>query len=144
MWSDDRDPVPGVNDDALLMATPSIDDDVPHFQPPNDHNDGGHPHPQLSPTMTSPGHNMSTPACQQYFFHLSIFYHLLFPYLSTARQLSPASPSDLNANPNDYEENDSPKQEDVVLLLVSVCVITSHHPSSITTCLITCSLLFIN
>ena len=121
-----------------LPLPPSIDDDDPHFQPPDDHDEDGHPHPQLSPTMTSPNHNVSTPACQQYFFFFFFdFYYLPFPYFSTAQRLSPASPSDLNVDSNDYEENDSPKQEDAVLL-VSVRVITSsHHPSSITTRLIT-------
>ena len=75
-----------------------------------------------------------------YFFYLSI-YHLLFPYLGTAQRLSPAPPSDLNADPNENEENDTPKQEDV-----STChhvVVPSFFHYHLFT-VITCSLLFIN
>ena len=87
MWSDDKRP--GVNGDGPPVATstptPSIDDDVPHFQPPDDHDDGPSPsHPQLSPTMnviSQPRVDASVPAV--FFFYLSI-YHLLFLYLGTA------------------------------------------------------------
>ena len=65
--SDDNDNDDNDNDNqppaAMVTPSPSIDDSVPHSQPPGDDDDGGHPEPQLSPTVMTLSHNGSTPAC---------------------------------------------------------------------------------
>ena len=149
MWSDDKRP--SVNDDGPPVATSTptsrIDNNVPHFQPPDDHDDSGHPRPIPSflwQWMSFPSYNMLMPVCQQFFLSFNLSFTFPLPQHCPTTQPSPAQWP--QCRPKWRRGKWHPQTRGCSLTSVSTCcciVVPPFFHYHLFT-VITCSLLFIN